>query len=139
MQQPSITSMLVCKETFAVTGGSDRVIRFWDLRESADSYRISSEDIGPESHLRYNGRTENQTVVFEEVLSSSADLSESKGSNAGETDEKSALALQLAQKRRGLVPAPTAHQAEILDIKAMEWPQKMLASASRDGVVKVWV
>jgi hypothetical protein len=47
----------------------------------------------------------------------------------------------LAKKSRGLVPPPTAHQADILDVKAIEHPLRMhmLASCSRDGIVKIWV
>ena len=57
-----VLNMVCQQETFVVTGGSDRVMRFWDLREPPDSYRISGDDIGPESHLRYTGRLENNTV-----------------------------------------------------------------------------
>jgi len=34
---------------------------------------------------------------------------------------------------------PVAHQDTILDVKAIEFPQKMLATASRDGTVKVFL
>jgi WD40 repeat protein len=37
--QPSVSSFLCCKESMAITAGTDRSIRFWDLRDAADSYR----------------------------------------------------------------------------------------------------
>lgn len=47
--------------SFVVTGGHDRVLRYWDLARPVDSYRVSSDDIGP-FDLRYNARIENNTV-----------------------------------------------------------------------------
>lgn len=44
-----------------MTGGTDRVIRLWDLTSPEDSYRMSSDDIGS-LDLRYNARLENNTV-----------------------------------------------------------------------------
>lgn len=35
----SIRSFLLCKESFALTAGTDKVVRFWDMRDPADSYR----------------------------------------------------------------------------------------------------
>ena len=40
----SINSFLVCKESFALTAGTDKKIRFWDLRDPADSYRSDIND-----------------------------------------------------------------------------------------------
>jgi hypothetical protein len=40
--------------------------------------------------------------------------------------------------RGGPYATPTHHLDAILDLKAIEFPQPMLASASRDGVIKVW-
>jgi hypothetical protein len=40
--------------------------------------------------------------------------------------------------RGGPYATPAHHLDAILDLKAIEFPQPMLASASRDGVIKVW-
>jgi serine/threonine protein kinase len=46
----SVHAFLVCKESFAITAGTDRKVRFWDMRDPADSYRSvqwrHSEDRG---------------------------------------------------------------------------------------------
>jgi hypothetical protein len=42
-------------------------------------------------------------------------------------------------KRYGPVPPPTAHQEEIVDLRAIEYPVKMLATAAKDGTIKIWV
>ncbi len=42
-------------------------------------------------------------------------------------------------KRYGPVPPITAHHEEIVDLRAIEYPVKMLATCSRDGAVKIWV
>jgi hypothetical protein len=41
-------------------------------------------------------------------------------------------------RRAGPHAAPTHHADAITDLKAIEFPQPMLATASRDGVVKIW-
>lgn len=73
------------------------------------------------------------------MLSSTSELSDSK--TTSDVDEKASMRAALAKKSRGLVPPPTAHQADILDVKAIEHPLRMhmLASCSRDGIVKIWV
>ena len=35
----SIKSFLMCKESFVLTAGTDKLVRYWDMREPADSYR----------------------------------------------------------------------------------------------------
>jgi len=131
----SIHSFLCCKEHFVITSGSDRVIRFWDLQEPTDSYRISSEELGSH-HLRCSGHLENNTVVFEEILSS-ADVTEKDQKKLKEY--KARMKDAFYKKTRGPVPPPTAHHDEILAMKPIEFPNKMLATSGRDGIVKIWV
>lgn len=38
----SIRSFLMCKEAFAMTAGTDKLVRYWDMREPADSYRYAT-------------------------------------------------------------------------------------------------
>lgn len=133
--QPTINSFLCCKEKFALTSGTDRVVRFWDLKEPIDSYRVSSQELGP-YELKFNARVENQTAVFEEFVSRGV---ETKELRAVAEAEEERLARRRAAHRRGLVPPLPVHQDAILDLKAIEYPQKLLVSASRDSMVKVWM
>jgi len=147
----SISGFLCCRESYVITAGSDRVVRYWDLREPTGSYRISSDKLGI-YNIRYNARIENNTMVFEEVLGMEGDVTDPKaaggpggGGLAGGDDEKAGAAAAAAAvklqmtKRYGPVPPMTAHQEEIVDIRAIEYPVKMLATCSRDGAVKIWV
>jgi hypothetical protein len=56
-----------------------------------------------------------------------------------EAEEKLRLKLAQAKRHAGQLTPSTAHASEILDMKAMEFPQKMLATGSRDGVIKIWI
>ena len=116
---------------------------------------IAGADLSPNDYLRYNSRFENTTVVMEEVLSNqagpaaTAGSGSGSGSNAGSSgassnDNSSASpALKakfvMARKTSGQTPPSTAHTSEILDMKALEFPQKMIATAARDGVIKIWI
>jgi WD40 repeat protein len=51
------------KGNFAITAGTDRLIRYWDLREPADSYRVSS----PSHNAHFKAQVENNAVVFDEI------------------------------------------------------------------------
>lgn len=117
----SLTSAIVCPGSYVVSGGTDSVVRFWNMRKIEHSYRISAPPTVPPP-VKMSSRIENHATVFEELVT------------APEYDKQSMMT-----KRRGLVPLPTSHADYILDIKALEFPNKMLATASRDGTVKVWV
>jgi len=177
---PTITSMLLCKESFALTAGTDAVVRFWDLRDPADSYRICGEDLSEGDYLRYHCRVENSTVVLEEVLSqaslatsasatspststssnnhasAAASATESPASSTSNNAQPSSTASirsqspsdrrlmeeklrERARRQHGLIPPSASHTSAILAMKAFEYPQKMLATASRDGSIKIWI
>jgi serine/threonine protein kinase/WD40 repeat protein len=151
---PSIRSFLLCKESFVLTAGTDKVVRFWDLRDPADSYRISSADLHENDYLRYHSRVENSTVVLEEVLSNqppppNANLvnhnptgnanNNSNSSVKVSDDPRVRTKLQLVRRTQGQMAPSTAHSTDILDMKAIEFPHKMLATAGRDGIIKVWI
>eukprot|EP00457_Paulinella_chromatophora_P000231 gb/GEZN01000231.1/.p1 GENE.gb/GEZN01000231.1/~~gb/GEZN01000231.1/.p1 ORF type:complete len:1689 (+),score=318.73 gb/GEZN01000231.1/:174-5240(+) len=131
----SIRSFLISPEQFCLTGGSDATVRYWDLRQPRESYRVVGRDLGPFS-VRYDGKREKNLAIFQEVLSASEAISEQKESQA---KRQRRIREAFAQQRRGPVPASPAHQDEILAMQAIEFPQKMLATAGRDGVVKIWV
>ena len=128
----SVTALLSCPGSFCLTAGTDRVVRFWDLHEPLDSYRVSGpplldDDVQP----RYSGRIENSSVVMEETLQHTA--------AAAAEQQQQLMKLAVARKSRGATPPASCHQSEIVDMKAIEWPQKMIATASTDGIIKVWI
>lgn len=125
--QPSLSSFLCCRGHYGITGGTDGIVRYWDLKDPVNSYRICADNASRAAHLRYSGRLDNATVVFEEVVSG----------NVGSSDTPSEV--QRHNRGRGPTAPSPAHQGAITDLKAIEFPQKMLATASRDGTVKIWV
>ena len=149
----SITSFLCCPQSFCLTAGSDRVIRFWDLHEPIDSYRVSQPDLPDDVVARYTGRIENSTCVMEEVLHTTHGAAAmaaqaeddhkggaaAQGKNGASTELEERMRSALAKKSRGQSPPSSCHQSEIVDLKAIEFPQKMLASASTDGIIKIWI
>jgi len=109
-----------------ITGGSDLRIRAWPTPLEnlvGNQAKQSSPVDGPASWFPvYRGKTENNVTVvdeFEDRLSGKM--------NARKNDGDSTLD-----------PTPVHHKDTILDLKVLEWPQKMLVSSSRDGVIKVW-
>jgi WD40 repeat protein len=160
----SIRSFLLCRDFFTLTSGSDRVVRFWDLRDPADSYRISAPELGSSGsggssgqsssssagdeyshYLRYNSRVENTTVVLEEVLSNQIPVQDGSasggagGGGSGTREERARHKAASARRTQGQQSPSPAHASDILDMKAIEFPQKMLATAGRDGVIKIWI
>ena len=134
----SITSLLCCPGSFCLTAGTDRVVRFWDLHEPLDSYRVTGPPLLDDNwQPRYSGRIENSSVVMEETLQHSSNTDSHSGTAAGE--QQQLMKLAVARKSRGATPPASCHQSEIVDMKAIEWPQKMIATASTDGMIKVWI
>lgn len=141
-QQPqaaqSITSLLCCPASFCLTAGTDRVVRFWDLHEPLDSYRVTGPPLADDGlQARYSGRIENSSVVMEETMQHSA--AADGGTADQQQQQQQLMKLAVARKSRGATPPASCHQSEIVDMKAIEFPQKMLATASTDGVIKVWL
>lgn len=132
--QESVNGFLFCREGYVLTAGSDRVIRYWDLNDPLESRHVSGDDISP-NWTRCNGSLQNNTVVYEELVGTPLDGKE--GDLPSEEDIAMQQRYQLANKGRGVVPPPTTHEDCILDLKAIEFPHKMLVSAGRDGVIKV--
>ena len=138
---PSITSLLLCPGSFCLTAGTDRTVRFFDLHEPLDSYRVSGPPLLDDSwQPRYSGRIENSSVVMEETMQhSSADGTSAGGAADQQQQQQQLMKLAVARKSRGATPPASCHQSEIVDMKAIEWPQKMIATASTDGIIKVWI
>jgi len=68
-----------------------------------------------------------------------ADGGKSGSNGGGVSDDRDRLrGLKAGLSRRAAGPS-TAHASDILDMKAIEFPQKMLATAGRDGIIKIWI
>ena len=147
-QQPlsaqSITSLLCCPGSFCLTAGTDRVVRFWDMHEPLDSYRLTGPPLLDDNmQPRYSGRIENSSVVMEETMQHSnntaADTHNNTAASSAADQQQHLIKLAVSRKSRGATPPASCHQSEIVAMKAMEWPQKMIATASTDGIIKVWI
>ena len=110
-------------KTFFLTGGTDRRIRLWDLRQPNMSSIVASAASDNLEHvaLKYNNRLIDGTEVIYETY-------EKKRSNISYDEHP----------RKGAGEAPSGHQNCISDIALTRLPQNFLISASTDGVVKVW-
>lgn len=167
--QPHMSGLLCCEQDFLLTAGADSAIRFWNLRADLEdqrpSYRISSSrtDLS-DGHLFFKSHVENSTLLYEEIVTreqfdmfgsdekeievSSVEALRDSPSTAGEDRPQSNLGSEkrfsgkrrsVNARRRGPVDPPTHHIDAITDLKAFEFPQKMLISSSRNGNIKVWV
>lgn len=118
----TFSSMLLCHGSYGITAGSDRSMRFWDIESPADSYVLNSP-LCFEHPPSYELRDEQSLFIFEESLPRTAPSNTLLDSSI----------------RRGPVAPSSVHKDIITDLKGIEFPTKMLASSSRDGIVKIWV
>jgi len=131
------TGVLVSKDQFMIAAGRDRVMRYWDLQQPQKSFRISNTS--PNTIFTYNTYLDKKynEAVFEELIEFEegdeyADLNEQR-----DTATISSSTSQLSKNRSR--DTKSVHQDIITDIKAIEYPQNMLLTSSRNGVVKVWI
>ncbi|CAM9232680.1 unnamed protein product [Pylaiella littoralis] len=122
------------RDSYLITGGTDRCIRYWDFQAASRCYMVSGREPFPG---RPSPRTlqvpsaapgQRSTVVMyydEDAPPAAPSLASKSGS------------LPIAQEK-GLVAPRTSHDDAVLDVKVTELPTKMLLSASRDGAVKIW-
>jgi len=109
----TITSLLVCPQSFILTASTDRTVRYYDTQSIIDSYHVVPSP--PSSSYRYAARTDTPTgaVHYEENVVESATAA--------------------------VTPSLTGHSGAITALAAMEFPSRMFATASRDGTVKVFI
>lgn len=136
-QQATVHGFLNCSEWFGVTAGSDRILRFWDYRAPELSYRIvqpgqkagvAAVD-GAGQPLRHASVPRSQ--VRGHVIGRAVFMDEAS-SDQPSVDAKS------HQDSSGPHSPSLAHADAILALKAIEHPQQMLVTGSRDSVIKVW-
>lgn len=114
-------------KSFLVTGGSDHMIRYWDLNSSSKSYVIS-------------GRARHQpTAEFESVKMGG----ESRLILCRQPSIPAANLVESAQvpsrHRQGIAKGDgCSHRDAILDLILVKHPQMGLLSSSRDGTIKLF-
>ncbi|XP_032813676.2 phosphoinositide 3-kinase regulatory subunit 4 [Petromyzon marinus] len=107
---------------FLLTAGSDMRIRYWDLAYPKQSYIIAGaarDSLHPFS-VSYQSKIIEGTEVVQEM--------QSKPKPSTLED----------RPRRGPDMPPVGHHDIITDICTFQTSQAFIASASRDGIVKVW-
>ncbi|GAB6018579.1 General transcription factor II-I repeat domain-containing protein 1 [Chamberlinius hualienensis] len=104
-----------------ITGGTDARIRFWDITYPAKNYIIAgaANEVVDLQSFKYQSQLIDGTEVIKEFYDKTRKVSED------------------APRRLNDVP-PTGHLDSISDITLYQTSQRLLVSASRDGVVKVW-
>lgn len=125
---------------YVITGGTDRCVRYWDLHNVSKSFLVSGPSYAPSPNSAlptYSTQTVGPTTQYIEtppptLLSSHAPLSGSTTSMG--PAESSRFALNSGKQK----PPPIHHHDAILDLEMLELPTRLLISASRDGVIKVW-
>ena len=128
------TGVLIAKDQFLISAGRDRVVRYWDMQCPAKSFRISNTS--PNTTFTYNAYRDKKynEVVFEELIEFEeedyADLNEKQDTGTISSSKKATGKSH---------DSKAVHQDIITDLKAVEFPQKMLLTASRNGIVKVWI
>ena len=114
-----------------VTGGSDCVIRYWDVSAAQRCGVVSGLAPGQPrpafeavTAAPSGGGPDAQLIICRDTAMP-----------APETVQPSKLP---HQQQKGPVQGDHSHRDAILDVKAIHLPVRGILSASRDGVVKVW-
>jgi len=108
--------------SYLLTAGDDKRIRFWNIQNPNSSFTICGLPSDQPKPKYGSIQAEGGNVqVYQELPNPDAQSSSANIS-----------------KLRGPSAASTNHHESILDIKVMEYPHRMLISAGRDGVIKVW-
>jgi len=114
----SLLSPVDCQ--YLITGGTDKKIRFWDINNTANSYIICGQERNSLKPRYGSVSSDAGLTVYQETPVNPSEI-------VVDTDSKHKTPL----------PSVNHHDC-ILDLKCVELPHRMLLSASRDGVVKVW-
>jgi len=126
LSSSSSVRALLCPPNSAaiISGGIDGRLRYWDMNKPQTSYIISGLQQN-ELKPKYKGYKHDDVLVVEEY----PDFHSNRKSEI-EMARTTSTVLGLSG---------TVHHCDtILDIKCLDFSQKMLVSCSRDGVIKVW-
>lgn len=131
--------------SYLLTAGDDRRIRYWNLQNAVNSYAISGLS-NEQPRPRYSSHIYDGITVYQELpnnsdpnnLSASLTASTTSPSMSSSTTSLNTGGVSSVSKLRGPSSAPINHHESVLDMKVMDYPHRMLLSAGRDGVVKVW-
>ncbi|GAB5365322.1 hypothetical protein AAMO2058_001047700 [Amorphochlora amoebiformis] len=121
-------SFLLHERKGLITGGRDRVVRFWHLTHIEKSRRITEEYLGP-YQTKFSQREENATLIYEEQLLRELDAS-SRYSGITYAGER--------VMPKGPFTTPNVHKEQITDLQAIDHRERLLASADSQGVIKIW-
>jgi len=114
-------------KSFLVTGGSDHMIRYWDLNSSSKSYVVSglARHQPPAEFESVKMGGESRLILCRQPSTPPANLIESSQVPS--------------RNRQGIAKGDGAnHRDAILDLKLVKYPQMGLLSSSRDGTIKLW-
>eukprot|EP01041_Mallomonas_annulata_P005779 gene5779-11677_t len=113
-----------------ITGGTDRHIRYWDFHSPVKCFTVSGLDAGQ------------PRPSFEAPVCGDKDDFQGRLLVCYDADVPNAdVILQThrpLREGRGPVPPTGGFKDEILDLKSVELPMRMIISSSRDGQIKLW-
>jgi len=128
--EPSVQSIMgrIGKrgQSYIITGGSDRCIRYWDFMSVSRCYTVSGINYGQPkpSYESIDVGSPGQLFLCRQAPTPTYSEIESN---------------KLPKHRhRGLSRPDNGHKDAVLDLKNIDFPVKGLLSCSRDGVVKMW-
>jgi phosphoinositide-3-kinase regulatory subunit 4 len=132
---PSVRALMgrisVHGNSYLITGGSDRLIRYWDFSQTTRCYNVSG--LGPaqprpsfDAAFVDNGHEWGATQL---VVSYDREVPR---------EEMLAPSQLPVRDERGPITARAGHDDAVLDLKGLELPFKMCLSSSRDGMVTAW-
>jgi len=119
-----INAFLLHERRSLITAGRDRIVRFWHLKDTSHSRRITREFLGP-YNTKYSMRVENTTPIYEEQLVRQLYASEPEFSHK-------------LRVPKGATAPSKIHEDQITDLKALRFPVEMLVSSDAQGIIKVW-
>ena len=127
-----IKSIYVQSGSYLITGGDDHRIRYWDLKNFSNSRIICGlpEDFPTPKYV--SSVAENVTV-YQEFPNFKRSAEETMLTSSNNNNSNNYFSGQPSSLR-----PPISHSDTITDIKLVEEPHRMIISASRNGVIKVW-
>lgn len=127
-----------------ISGGKDRVVRYWNLQNPSKSFRISNTT--PNISYTYKSWKDKKynEVVLEELIEYEEqdfdNINDNTNNNNEYKDNYYNSSNNYRNNRTNINSlSKSIHQDIITDIKAIQYPQNMLLTSSRNGIVKVWI